>query len=880
MVNSVLNGVVGTGAWVWRLVLLWPVRSALLGSAAILIGLGIGFRDPIRDGYLSFQESAVIYFGLGVIPLTVWVAVFAWTAVRHRIWFLRFRLWLGSLGLLALAMGVLAFFGPSGGFLGEFTLDGEIRLGGKVGRAIIGPVGESSGAIPYWAGAMRALLLSVLVTSVALPTLAADAAVALGKFGFFLYLTLILAVKALASWLRRIYQTYLGTRLAARKNISETPAEGTFPSSSVAEDVETVASTGTLEVPSPAALSASLMEDEESEIEELDGRDDSVFDPSRAPAKPLEYPALPASEAGLPALPEGDREVQEPQPVAGKFNRYWTEASEDSEASSSQSYEVVEVVEAGDGNEVATDASGDMEERTEDERDDMPILGPAEDVWTKPSIDTLLDAPEDGISPEDMDETAHIIKGTLADYGVEVDIGQIRPGPTVTMYGLIPGWVRRYRQVKERNDDGTARLDESGKQVVTRVEEKTRVKVDSILSREKDLALALKTPSIRIETPVMGESQVGIEVPNPNPNLVTLRSAMESDVFKRIKAGAHLPVALGKGSHGETVSADLAKMPHLLIAGATGSGKSVCINSIVSCLIMEKTPAELRLLLIDPKRVELTPYNGIPHLLTPVIVETDQVVGYLKGMIREMFNRYRLMEEVGVKNIDAYNKKMPEKMPLLVVAVDELADLMMTAAFDVEQSLCRLAQLGRATGIHLIVATQRPSVDVVTGLIKANFPTRISFGVTSQIDSRTILDTVGADKLLGRGDMLYLPLDASRPARVQGVYISDLEVGDLVRFWQNTHWPPLPKVPLAPVRNEGDGGVESENGKGGVLRDEMMDKAIELSNHYNKLSTSLLQRRLRIGYPRAGRLMDQLEEAGVVGPSDGSKSRDVIINGR
>ena len=321
---------------------------------------------------------------------------------------------------------------------------------------------------------------------------------------------------------------------------------------------------------------------------------------------------------------------------------------------------------------------------------------------------------------------------------------------------------------------------------------------------------------------------------------------------------------------------DLAAMPHLLIAGATGAGKSACLNSIISCLIIEKTPAELRLLLIDPKRVELTPYNGIPHLLTPVVVETDQVVGLLKGLIREMLDRYRHMEELGVRNIDSYNRRGPEKMPLLVVVIDELADLMMSAAFDVEQSLCRLAQLGRATGIHLVVATQRPSVDVVTGLIKANFPSRISFAVTSHIDSRTILDAAGADKLLGRGDMLYLPLDASRPQRAQGVFISDGEVEDLVRYWKSTPWASLTRLQLRVPEEEQAGGQDDGSVDG--ERDELLGKAIELARITGKVSTSLLQRRMRIGYPRAARLMDQLEEQGIVGPSDGSKSRDVIMS--
>ncbi len=499
-------------------------------------------------------------------------------------------------------------------------------------------------------------------------------------------------------------------------------------------------------------------------------------------------------------------------------------------------------------------------------------------TWRKPSIRMLNTAPSASITEEEQRVTADAITRTLAEYGIEVEVedGDVRPGPTVTMYGLTPGWVRKNRTVKQVDADGTPLKDERGRLVTKQVEEKTRVKVDSILAREKDLSLALKTPSIRLETPAMGKSLIGIEVPNPNPSLVTLRSIMESSEFQNLRDdGAHLPVALGQGSGGEPVVFDLAKMPHLLVAGATGSGKSVCLNAIVSCLITEKTPDEMRMLLVDPKRVELTPYNGVSHLLAPVIVETDTVVGYLKGLIREMFDRYRRMEEVGVRNIEAYNDRMPDKMPFLCVIIDELADLMMTAAVDVEQSICRLAQLGRATGIHMIIATQRPSVDVLTGLIKANFPSRISFGVTSQVDSRTILDTGGADKLLGRGDMLYLPLDASKPSRVQSVFIGDSEIEKLVNFWESS-----PKLPLEEIDLLG-GGEEEADGAPEVddpNRDEMIDKAVEIALSHRKLSTSLLQRRLRIGYPRAARLMDQLEEEGIVGPGDGSKSRDVIMN--
>ena len=552
------------------------------------------------------------------------------------------------------------------------------------------------------------------------------------------------------------------------------------------------------------------------------------------------------------------RDSGESEGGAGKFNKFWSSTEAAANGQSRMSH--VQAAEEDDGEAGPTTSD------------------PAE-AWKLPPRDLLVDATEGGISEEAMAETAETIKRTLAEYGVEVQTGQIRPGPAVTMYGLIPGWVRRYKQERELDESGKPKLDQSGRPIATRVESKTRVKVDSILSREKDLALALKTPRIRIETPVMGKSQVGVEVPNPSLALVTLRNVMEGKEFQCLHTRAKLPIALGKASGGETVVVDLAKMPHLLVAGATGSGKSVFINTVVSCLIMERSPAEVRLLLVDPKRVELTPYNGIPHLLTPVVVETDQVIGLLKGLIQEMFSRYKRMEKIGVRNIDGYNRKMPDKIPYIVVAVDELADLMMTAAFDVEQSICRLAQLGRATGIHLVVATQRPSVDVVTGLIKANFPSRVSFGVTSQIDSRTILDTVGAEKLLGRGDMLYQAQDASRPERIQGVFISDAEIERVVNFWQTTTWRPLHALSLRAVgteETEADERVEDDDARGSS--DELLQKATELAQHYNKMSTSLLQRRLRIGYPRAARLMDQLEERGIIGPSDGSKSRDVIIN--
>ena len=612
----------------------WPGRAALLAIVASAGGVGY-LLFLIGDGILTA-------LGLGVIPVGLWLVLLVWGLTARRSWFRRPNLWIASVALVALSLGVLAFFEANQGALTEFTADGEVSLGGDVGESIIGS--------SQWQGVLRLLGIFILGVAATAPVLAADISVRVGKQapGAFA------RVPTAASWVVEKYRLDQRFRNFNKK----------------------------------ATVSAPSL--------------DAVVPPGVTPLHAL-----------------------------------------------------------------VTEAPNAIE-------------------WSRPPGDLLADVQEVRITDEEIAHNSESIRRTLAEYGVEVEIGQTWPGPTVTIYGLIPGWVRRYKQVREKDEEGRPKLDDSGNPVVTQREEsKTRVRVDSILAREKDLALVLKTPSIRIETPVMGESLLGIEVPNPNPSPVALRNVMESEEFAQLRPKARLPVALGKGSGGGTVVIDLAKMPHLLIAGATGSGKSVCINTIISCLIMEKTPAEMRLMLIDPKRVELTPYNGIPHLLTPVVVETDHVVGLLQGMVDEMMDRYRRMEEVGARNIEAYNEGRADKMPFMVIAIDELADLMMTAATEVERLLCRLAQLARATGIHLVVATQRPSVDVVTGLIKANFPSRISFGVTSQVDSRTILDTEGADKLLGRGDMLYLPMEASRPTRVQGVFISDREVRDLVNYWKS-----------------------------------------------------------------------------------------------
>jgi S-DNA-T family DNA segregation ATPase FtsK/SpoIIIE len=486
------------------------------------------------------------------------------------------------------------------------------------------------------------------------------------------------------------------------------------------------------------------------------------------------------------------------------------------------------------------------------------------DGWRLPPLDILDTSPEVQFSQADNVQRAKLIEETLASYGVESKVVQINAGPTVTQFGVEPGWDRKYKEIKERDRDGNIQV---------RMEEvaKTRVKVDRISSLANDLALALAAPTIRIEAPVPGKNFVGIEVPNTTSDLVSLRGVVETSVFQKLGAKTNMALALGKGAGGEAVAADLTKMPHLLIAGATGSGKTVCLNTIICCLLMHNTPNDVRFILVDPKRVELTQYNSIPHLATPVIIDTTKALAALRWLSQEMDQRYQKLAAAGARHIEGYNKNKQgsEKLPYLVLIIDELADLMMAGFDEVESSLCRLAQLARATGIHLVVATQRPSVDVVTGLIKANFPTRVSFAVTSQVDSRTILDGAGAEKLLGRGDMLYMPTEAAKPKRLQGCFLSDTEIDRLVYFWgsQQPEEPDRLKMETL-VATTPSGTI------GGHPRDPLLEQAKELARQYNDVSTSFLQRKLHIGYPRAARLKEQLDavlqqESG--GGSEGGK---------
>ncbi len=476
--------------------------------------------------------------------------------------------------------------------------------------------------------------------------------------------------------------------------------------------------------------------------------------------------------------------------------------------------------------------------------------------WRLPSLELLGREESRPVSQAILQQMAQHIEETLGEHKVEVAVQDIRTGPRVIRFGLVPGWVKKYRESRggRSTDVGDPTMDMS------------RVKVQAILLREKDLALALRTSYLRMEAPVPGEALVGLEVPNPQPRRVVLRPVAESTGFQKIAAAGGLPIAVGEDTGGDPIVSDLTALPHLLIAGATGSGKSVCINAVVASLILSTPPDRLRMLMVDPKRVELTPFNGIPHLVAPVIVDTDEVLVVLKDITDHMLHRYKLMEEIGVRNIEGYNRKSDEPMPFLVIIIDELADLMMAAAYEVEQALVRLAQLGRATGIHLILATQRPSVNVVTGLLKANVPTRIAFAVASQVDSRVILDSVGAEKLLGKGDMLLLSPDSPRPRRVQGTFIHDREIEKLVEFWSGQSGPPLPEIPLGKDTPPTGHQRYTED-------DDLLERARELSERYRHISASVLQRRLQIGYPKAMQLMELLETEGLVSPSTDHSAR-------
>jgi S-DNA-T family DNA segregation ATPase FtsK/SpoIIIE len=485
--------------------------------------------------------------------------------------------------------------------------------------------------------------------------------------------------------------------------------------------------------------------------------------------------------------------------------------------------------------------------------------------WILPAIDEILEAGGEMIFDDDFDlQRAHLIEETLASFSAPAKVVEINRGPTITQFGVEPGFLES----------------RSGQM---------RVRVNKISALADDLALTLSAKRIRIQAPVPGKSYVGIEVPNDSISLVALRDVLESEAFQRLKSP--LRFALGQDVAGNPAAADLSAMPHLLIAGATGSGKSVSVNAIICGLLLNNSPDTLRFLMVDPKRVELTGYNGIPHLLTPVVVNLERVVGALQWVAREMDQRYHKLAQVGARNIVDYNERLAaqgeSKLPYLVVIIDELADLMMLAPDETERTITRLAQLARATGIHLIISTQRPSVDVVTGLIKANFPARVAFAVASGVDSRVILDQPGAERLLGRGDMLFQAPDAAAPVRLQGTFVSDPEIQRLVTYWRMQ----AGNLDAAPMAT---GGVVDDLPSGVPLKqmpmwdqmepeeelDPLFDEAVDLVRRQGRASISMLQRRLRIGYTRAARLVETMQEKEIVGPSQpGTQGLEILDYG-
>lgn len=465
-----------------------------------------------------------------------------------------------------------------------------------------------------------------------------------------------------------------------------------------------------------------------------------------------------------------------------------------------------------------------------------------------PPLNLLMNEHSSQLDEESIHNTAYQIEKTLAEFGVPSRVVGYRMGPTVTQFAVEPGFVEK------PGPDGNM------------VRQKVRVSQISALGR--DLALALSANRLRIEAPVPGQSFVGVEVPNDHSSLVRLRPLLASEAFRKLSSP--LGIVLGRDVSGEPVVADLARMPHLLIAGTTGSGKSVCITSLTACLVMSNGPSELRLAMLDPKMVELARFNGLPHILGKVETETERMLAVLQWALAEMDRRYRLLEAARARDLENYNLKMvrrgQETLPRVVVLVDELADLMMTAPEQTEHSLVRLAQMARATGIHLVVATQRPSTDIVTGLIKANFPARLAFSVASSVDSRVILDGNGAETLLGRGDMLFLNPEVGTPQRAQGAVVTDHEIERIIGFWKRM-------APLEEAPPPWEDLIVSEEGDS----DALIEQAIQIVRNAQRASASLLQRRLHVGYPRAARLIDELEERGVIGPAQtGGREREVL----
>ncbi|MCI9116180.1 MAG: DNA translocase FtsK [Acutalibacter sp.] len=580
-------------------------------------------------------------------------------------------------------------------------------------------------------------------------------------------------------------------------------------------------------------------------------------EPAQIPEPQPEAPETPAIAESTRELDEALKEIQEmplPVPAAAPADlKPPVPLAEMEDISSGLQMEMPEKEEPSDKQEEFPGATPEQ----------LALYQAAEQMqdpasYCFPPVSMLKESPKVDPSKEteELQTNGSILVDTLSSFGVQVKILDICRGPSVTRYEIQPA---------------------------------AGVKISKITNLADDLALNLAATGVRIEAPIPGKAAVGIEVPNKTRNTVCMRDLVQSNAFQTSKG--KLSAALGRDIAGQPVIADLAKMPHLLIAGTTGSGKSVCINSIIISILYKANPSEVRFLMIDPKAVELTEYNGLPHMLVPVVTDAHKAAGALGWAVSEMMKRYKLFSETGVRNLSGYNalaesqgfqdengQPMPA-LPQIVIIIDELADLMMAAPKDVEDSICRLAQLARAAGMHLVVATQRPSVDVVTGLIKANIPSRIALTVSSPVDSRTILDSVGAEKLLGRGDMLFAPVGVNKPVRVQGCFLADEEISSIVEFVKKTREIEYDESVLEEIERNAasEGGHDDGLEGGGEGHDPMLEEAVKCVVEAGQASTSLLQRRLRLGYARAGRIIDEMEQLGIVGPHEGSKPRQVLM---
>lgn len=777
----------------WKRLLIFTLTRLLV--IFVLAGL-IWWQWSNITSWVSGTATGIFQlFGWGIILVTLAILVIVEVLLTKPVLFVRFwNKWLGGILFLAAIWGILGFF-PGSGFLEDVT------LGGRIGRSIVGP--------SILTGVL--IVLALIIAGIFFITPRGFAGLIAGFF----------------SWLVHRF----------KKEPAGTPTPVAGPTAA-----PLLTAAGASQKPDelrPTSFPRFKQEPKSRPESPVYGSKNWLWNRLHGKTEETAGGVLPA--VGVPAA-----SVPPPLPDSAKTPEAdaipETAAPENSEGQKgAEKKEVEGAKKAGSGKDTKQVAQEVWKKYGEAGTEVTP------DGWKLPPIEILDNAPEVEFSQADNLKKAKLIEDALGSYGVEGKVVQINVGPTVTQFGLEPGWDRKIKEIKEKDKNGDVQI---------KMEEisKTRVKVDRITSLANDLSLALAAPSIRIEAPVPGKSVVGIEVPNTTIGVVSLRGVVESNTFQKMHSKAILAVALGKGAGGESVVGDLTKMPHLLIAGATGSGKTVCIHAIICGFLLYCTPGDIRFIMIDPKRVELTSYNSLPHLATPVIVDTKKALAALRWLTLEMDKRYQTLAAARFRNIEAYNKARPkEKLPYLVLVIDELADLMMTSGEEVEHTLCRLAQLARAVGIHLVVATQRPSVDVVTGLIKANFPSRISFAVTSQVDSRTILDTGGAEKLLGRGDMLYMPSEAAKAKRLQGCYVSDPELERLVYFWNNQRKEEASQLTLDDLVAADAAIVDKPPA------DPLLEEARRMLDEHDHISASFLQRQLRIGYPRAARIMEQLE---------------------